>query len=77
MRLLCADLLQRHPRRRFFRMGRGGNFRISTLASLGIIPVDTRNRNLLVLCLYLEKTRHKQRLTNGRGLLRCNYSSVL
>lgn len=55
MRLLCADLLQRHPRRCIFRMGRGGKFRITVLASLGIIPKDNRNRNLLVLCLYLEK----------------------
>lgn len=42
----------------FFVWRGGGKFRISILASLGIIPGDNRNRNLLVLYLYLEKPRH-------------------
>lgn len=46
-------------------MGRGGKFRITVLASLGIHPADTRNRNLLVLCLYVEKLRHGQPLQSG------------
>ena len=58
MRFLYADFQQSNFRQHVFRMARGGKFRISILASLGIIPGDNRNRNLLVLYLYLEKPRH-------------------